>query len=121
MLSLFFPNADAFRLSLASGIIPGEVADAEVAAAPGPGGFWVRSPAALSKDAFAALAHIGVRPFACPAESVFREYPCWPAALPLKRRDDEPAIDTPVLFVLPCRLRPTRQRQSALHQVTMPI
>ena len=105
MLSLFFPNADAFRLSLASGIIPGEIADAGVAAAPGPGGFWVRSPAALTKDAFAALAHIGVRPFASPAESVFREYPCWPAALPLKRRDDEPPVDTPVLFVLtPARL-----------------
>ncbi len=103
MLSLFFPNADAFRLALASGIIPGDVADAEVAAAPGPGGFWVRSRAALSKDAFAALAHIGVRPFASPAESVFRQYPCWPAALPLKRCDEQ-SVDAPVLF----ELSPTR-------------
>ncbi len=100
MLSLFFPNVDAFRLALASGIIPDAVADAEVAASPGPGGFWVRSPAVLSKDAFAALAHIGVRPFACPAESVFHEYPCWPAALPLKPCDEQ-TVDAPVLFEIP--------------------
>ena len=38
MLSLFFPNPDALRLALASGIIPGEIARAEVAVSAGEAG-----------------------------------------------------------------------------------
>ena len=44
MLSLFFPNIDALRLALATGIIPAPIARTEVSAATGhPGGFWVQA------------------------------------------------------------------------------
>ena len=95
MLSLFFPNPDALRLALASGIIPDDVARDGVSAAPGePSGLWIQSGATLDKPSLAALAHIGVRPFARPAELPSQAFPCWAAALPLKRLDVEPA-DSP--------------------------
>ncbi len=101
MLSLFFPNADALRLALASGIVPAEVARSEIAASEGePGSIWIRTSAALEKETRAALAHIGVRAFSRPAELPSRRYPCWAAALPLKRHEED-RVDGPVLFELP--------------------
>ena len=102
MPSLFFPNLDAFRLALASGIVPAEVVRTPLAAAAGPGGCWVRSDAPLSKDSLAALAHIGVRPFAAPAELEWRDFACWAEALPLKLHAGEPA-DHPAIFEVPNR------------------
>ena len=101
MLSLFFPNIDALRLALASGIIPAELARKGVAVAPGsPGGYWVTAESKLIKESVAALAHIGVRPVAAPTELHWRDYPCWAAALPLKPIGDDHSTE-PVLFELP--------------------
>jgi len=101
MLSLLFPNPDALRLALASGIIPAGVASTEIAAAPGDaGGLWIETKSALDKHPLAALAHIGVRPFTRPVRVPSRSYPCWAAALPLRRAESDSA-DGPVLFELP--------------------
>lgn len=100
MLSLFFPNIDALRLALASGIIPAEVARQRVTAADTPGGYWVSTGSKLAKESVAALAHIGVRSFAAPAELRWRDFPCWAAVLPLKPIGDDSSTE-PVLFELP--------------------
>ena len=101
MHALLFPNTDAVRLALASGVVPPEVARAQVWASAGhPRGLWVRSRPLMTKEALAALARIGVRPFASPPEMEFREFPDWSAALPLKRGVDRPP-DAPALFVTP--------------------
>ncbi len=101
MLFLFFPNFDALRLALASGILPVAVTHAEVSAISDcPSGIWLRPKVPLSKESLAALAHIGVRPFASPNDQNLRTLPCWAAALPLKRGDDGHSAQ-PVLFEVP--------------------
>ena len=101
MLFLFFPNFDALRLALASGILPVAVTHAEVSAISDcPSGIWLRAKVPLSKESLAALAHIGVRPFASPNDQNLRTLPCWAAALPLKRGDDGDSAQ-PVLFEVP--------------------
>ncbi len=101
MLSLLFPNTEALRLALASGIIPDEVARQGVAAAPGnPSGFWIRTASPLSKEALSALGRIGVRPVAGPVELPLREFSRWAEALPLKAIEDSHSTD-PTLFEVP--------------------
>ena len=101
MMSLFFPNFDALRLALASGILPVAVTRVEVSTISDcPSGIWLKPKVPLSKESLAALAHIGVRPFASPNDQSLRILPCWAAALPLKRGDDGHS-DSPVLFEVP--------------------
>ena len=113
MLSLFFPNIDALRLALATGIIPAPIARTEVSAATGhPGGLWVQAASILAKDSLAALAHIGVRSFACPADLPWTTFACWAAALPLKR-DGDALASGPILFEVPAARLPYFLRELA--------
>src|SRR5256885_1290375 len=61
MPALCFPNPDALRLALASGIVPPEVAREPVRAGIDPYGRpWIEVPPGFPKDATAALGRIGV-------------------------------------------------------------
>src|SRR6188472_63382 len=61
MPAFCFPNPDALRLALASGIVPPEVAREPVRAGTDKHGrSWVEVPPGFPKDAAAALGRIGV-------------------------------------------------------------
>src|SRR5437899_7616785 len=99
MPALFFPNLDALRLVLASGIVP-----PAVARAPGRAGFddhgrlWLEPAELPPRESLAAMARLGVRAHGdggVPTEAVG----CWAELLPLR---PAPAVSAAtVLFELP--------------------
>src|SRR6516165_6647851 len=99
MPALFFPNLDALRLVLASGIVP-----PAVARAPGRAGFddhgrlWLEPAELPPREALAAMARLGVRVHGdagIPTEPAG----CWAELLPL--RPTAPAPAALLLFELP--------------------
>ena len=106
MPALFFPNLDALRLVLASGIVP-----PAAARAPGRAGFddhgrlWLQPAELLPREALAAMARLGVQAHGgCGVAT--QAVGCWAELLPLRPARSAPGADTPgspslVLFELP--------------------
>src|SRR5690349_16616759 len=99
---LLFPNPDALRLALASGIVPPDAARQPVrGAADDAGRPWVEVPAGLPRDTVAALARIGVSVHGPGVGPPTRDLSRWAELLPLR-----PALQLlrgPVLIVVPDR------------------
>lgn len=102
MPALFFPNLDALRLVLASGIVPPAVTGATGRAGfDAHGRLWLEPAELPPRDALAALARLGVRAHGdggVPTEAVG----CWAELLPL--RPAPPAAHTLLLEVPDARL-----------------
>ncbi len=85
MAQLHFPNTDALRIALASGLIPFDIARSPVASRiDTTGGLWLKSQHDLPGRAYAALQRLGVKAFGTLPENDALEFPCWAALLPLK-------------------------------------
>src|SRR5688572_6089702 len=99
MPALFFPNLDALRLVLASGIVPPAVARAAGRAGfDAHGRLWLEPAELPPRDVLAALARLGVRAHGdggVPTEAVG----CWAELLPL--RPAPPATAGAILFDVP--------------------
>jgi cellulose synthase operon protein C len=99
MAALFFPNLDALRLALTSGLVP-----AAVARAPARAGFdthghlWLEADGLPVREALTALGRFGVIVLGSPG---VRTQPvrCWAELLPVRRV--ERPLGGPVLFDLP--------------------
>jgi hypothetical protein len=101
MPALFFPNLDALRLALVSGLVP-----AAVVRAPTRAGFdtyghlWLESETALPREALTALGRLGVIALGSPGVET-NPVRCWAELLPLRRA--EPPTTGTVLFDVPDR------------------
>src|SRR5436305_4748343 len=101
MPALFFPNPNALRLALASGLVPAALARAPAAAGfDAQGRLWLELADLPPRESLAALARLGVQALggaAVTAETVR----CWAELLPLRESADPPA--GLVLFLVPDR------------------
>src|SRR4051794_1883832 len=103
MPALFFPNPDALRLVLASGIVP-----PDVVAAPARAGFdahgrlWLEPGAPPPRDALAGLARLGVQVLGTGAGVATEAVGSWGELLPLRVGPVTSTTGT-VLFELPDR------------------
>ena len=80
-----FPNPDALRLSLASGIVPADVAvEPARAETDGAGRIWVEFPSGFPKEAIAALTRIGVTIHGPGIGPKLQAVTRWAELLPLK-------------------------------------
>jgi hypothetical protein len=85
MASLHFPNHEALRIALASGLVPASVAKSAVSAfIPPRGGLWLTFERDLPGEAYSSLQRFGARAFGVKADKESRLHPCWPALLPLR-------------------------------------
>ncbi|MCI0699760.1 MAG: hypothetical protein L0241_01570 [Planctomycetia bacterium] len=102
MPALFFPNLDALRLALASGLVPAIVSQAPVrVACDNHGHLWLEPDEPLARESLAALVRLGVR---VQGGSVIPTHParCWAELLPLRR--SETSSSGLVLFDVPDQL-----------------
>src|SRR5215211_959424 len=89
MPALCFPNPDALRLALASGIVPPEVARGPVRAGTDAHGRpWVEVPPGFPRDAAAALGRIGVTLHGPGVGPPLRAASCWAELVPLRAAPD---------------------------------
>src|SRR5438477_11824167 len=94
MPALFFPNLDALRLVLASGIVPAALArEPGRAGSDAHGRVWLEPSELPPREALAAMARLGVRVH---AEAGVRTEAvgCWAALLPLR---PAPAANPPTV------------------------
>ncbi|HET6573680.1 MAG TPA: hypothetical protein VFG68_08780 [Fimbriiglobus sp.] len=92
MPTLCFPNPDALRLALASGIVPPEAARQPVrGAADAHGRTWADVPDGFPKDALAALARIGVTLHGPGTGPPTRDLSQWAELLPLRPNPAAPS------------------------------
>jgi hypothetical protein len=101
MPALFFPNLNALRLALVSGLVPPEIAGGPAAAGFDPHGrLWLEPAEPLPRESLAALARLGVQALGdagVPTSPV----DCWAQLLPLQTAaESHPAR---VLFLVPER------------------
>ena len=97
MLRLFFPNTEAVRVAVVSGIVPLTVARSRVSASFDTGkGIWLKADAELPGVSYAALHRLGARSYAMHSDASAVDYPCWAALIPLRpireRRESEVAL-----------------------------
>lgn len=98
MPALFFPNLNALRIALASGLVP-----LEVSQCPADAGFdrhgrlWLQTAESLPRESLAALARVGVQALG-DAGVPTSPISCWAELLPLLH-EDAPA--GPTLFLVP--------------------
>lgn len=98
---LFFPNPDALRLALVSGIVPPDIAGQPIRAASDDAGRpWVEMPAGSSKDVVAALTRIGVSVHGPGVGPPTRDHCCWAELLPLRSTARSPSRG-PILILAP--------------------
>jgi hypothetical protein len=101
MPALFFPNLNALRLALVSGLVPRNVSGAPAAAGfDGHGRLWLKPAEIPSREALAALSRIGVQVLGGPGVPT-TPVDCWAAILPLYSTAPPPS--SLVLFVVPDR------------------
>ncbi|HVL12333.1 MAG TPA: hypothetical protein VM529_07200, partial [Gemmata sp.] len=82
MPALFFPNLNALRLTLVSGIVPRELTGSPaVAGRDAQGRVWLEPVHPLTRDALAALARFGVQVVGAAAPGAAR-ISCWAELLP---------------------------------------
>ncbi|MCE9564817.1 MAG: hypothetical protein K8U57_22515 [Planctomycetes bacterium] len=99
MPALFFPNLNALRIALASGLVP-----VEISQSPADAGFdvhgrlWLEPTESLPREALAALARVGVQAL---GDAGVQTTPisCWAELLPLQADAERPL--GPVLFLVP--------------------
>jgi hypothetical protein len=106
MPALFFPNLDALRLVLASGIIPPAVTGAPARAGfDANGRLWLEPAAPPGRDALAGLARLGVQALGAGGGLPTEPVGCWAELLPLRRTSSFPNVPHPglTLFELPDR------------------
>lgn len=101
MASLFFPNAEALRVALVSGIVPSAVAREVVNASfDKRGGIWLASKIELPGEAYPPLNRLGAKANSSHSGEAAKDYPCWAALIPLRRIEEHAAVET-VLFEMP--------------------
>jgi len=99
MPALFFPNLNALRIALASGLVP-----VEISQSPADAGFdvhgrlWLEPAESLPREALAALARVGVQALG-DAGVPTTPISCWAELLPLQADAERPF--GPVLFLVP--------------------
>src|SRR5215475_738490 len=99
MPALFFPNLDALRLALTSGLVPLVVARAAARAGfDAHGHLWLEADELPSRESLTALARFGVLTLGAPGVAT-RPVRCWAELLPLRRADV--THDGVVLFDVP--------------------
>ncbi|HSQ54192.1 MAG TPA: hypothetical protein VLM40_00490 [Gemmata sp.] len=102
MPALFFPNLNALRLALVSGLVPRQVSSASaVAGFDSHGRLWLEPSETPTRETLAALARIGVQTL---GGIGVRTSPvsCWAELLPLIPSPEQP--HGPILFLAPDRL-----------------
>lgn len=97
MPALFFPNLDALRLALASGLIPVAVTSAPVRAGIDAPHLWLELDTLLPRETLTALGRLGVGALGAPGVPTHPTR-CWAELLPLRRVAPAPG---PVLFDVP--------------------
>lgn len=100
---LRFPNLDAIRLALTSGLIPEDVRHARVRALlHDPGPVWANAHGAIDRKALRELRHLGVIEDGQAPTPLDQEFTCWMQLLPLEKesRDWSQAERMPILFEL---------------------
>jgi hypothetical protein len=101
MPALFFPNLDALRLAVASGLVPPEVARSPArCGSDSHGHVWLEADD-LPRELLTALTRLGVQVLGSPG-AVTRPVRCWAEVLPL-RRATAPEAGGLVLFQVPDR------------------
>src|SRR5262245_48098043 len=101
MAALFFPNLDALRLAIASGLVPPAIAQAPARVAfDTPGHVWLELNELPSRESLAALGRFGVRAHSHPTVAT-QPVSCWAEVLPLRRLESHPTALT--LFDVPDR------------------
>ncbi len=99
MPALFFPNLNALRIALASGLVP-----VEISQSPANAGFdrhgrlWLEPAESLPREALAALSRVGVQALG-DAGVPTTPVTCWAELLPIQPETDLPS--GPVLFLVP--------------------
>src|SRR6478735_5238054 len=98
MPALFFPNLDALRLVLASGIVPPAVTGAPARAGfDANGRLWLEPPALPGRDALAGMARLGVQALGAGGGLTTEPVGCWAELLPLRRTSSFPTAPQPGL------------------------
>ncbi len=101
MAALFFPNLNALRLALTSGLVPSEITRNPAAAGfDTHGRLWLEPAELPSRESLAALARLGVQALGGTAVPT-RPVSCWAELVPLHRSSDIPT--GLVLFLSPER------------------
>jgi hypothetical protein len=102
MPALFFPNVNALRLALLSGLVPPEVSRTPAAAGfDAQGRLWLETAELPPRENLAALARMGVQALGGTGVPTAR-VSCWAELLPLRPSTDPPP--GPVLFLVPDRV-----------------
>ena len=120
MPAFFFPNLDAIRVAVASGLVPVEIALAPAAAGfDNHGGVWLETDATPSRESLAALARFGVQILGV-ASVPTRSVHCWADVLLL--RECVTTAGGRTLFELPDRrLAAFVARLRRLHQAPVGV
>jgi hypothetical protein len=101
MPALFFPNLDALRLAIASGLVPPAISQAPARAASDTSGHvWLEIDELPSRESLAALGRFGVRAHGS-LTGTTQPIRCWAEVLPLRRIESRPTALT--LFEVPDR------------------